>query len=96
MATTRGDGDGWLRGKGWLDARWPDGPPTAAALDTVTGDRPAALWAHDHHTLWVNSAALRAVGVDHANGVLHGVGGVAVSAASGQPHSSARRRCATA
>ena len=65
-----GDGDGWLRGKGWLEATWPDGPPSAAALDAVTGDRPAALWAHDHHTLWVNSAALRAQGVEHASGVL--------------------------
>jgi predicted amidohydrolase YtcJ len=55
-------GNGWLRGHGWLEAAWPDGPPTAEALDTVTGDRPAAIWAHDHHTLWVNSAALRAAG----------------------------------
>jgi predicted amidohydrolase YtcJ len=70
VATNASAGEGWLRGKGWLGARWPDGPPTAAALDTVTGERPTALWAHDHHTLWVNSAALRAVGVDHANGVL--------------------------
>jgi predicted amidohydrolase YtcJ len=63
-------GEGWLRGAGWLGARWPDGPPTAAALDTVTGERPAALWAHDHHTLWVNSAALRQAGVEHPGGVL--------------------------
>ena len=46
------DGDGWLRGKGWLEATWPDGPPHRQALDEVTGERPAALWAHDHHTLW--------------------------------------------
>src|SRR5215210_1594748 len=38
----------WVQGHGWLSARWADGGPTAAALDTVTGDRPAALWAHDH------------------------------------------------
>ena len=63
-------GEGWLRGKGWVEASWPDGPPTAAALDRVTGERPAALWAHDHHTLWVNSAALRAQGVEHPTGVL--------------------------
>jgi predicted amidohydrolase YtcJ len=63
-------GEGWLRGKGWLEATWPDGPPTAAALDTVTGERPAALWAHDHHTLWVNSAALAAQRVEHSTGVL--------------------------
>ena len=55
-------GEGWLRGHGWLEAGWPDGPPTAEALDAVTGDRPTALWAHDHHTLWVNSAALGAAG----------------------------------
>ena len=69
--STAAAGDGWLRGKGWLEASWPDGPPSAAALDEVTGDRPAALWAHDHHTLWVNTAALRAQGVDHLTGVLH-------------------------
>jgi predicted amidohydrolase YtcJ len=63
-------GDGWLRGKGWLEATWPDGPPSLDALDRVTGDRPAALWAHDHHTLWVNSAALRARDADHPTGVL--------------------------
>src|SRR6478672_1259248 len=63
-------GDGWLLGHGWLSAKWPDGEPTAAALDEVTGERPAALWAHDHHTLWVNSAALRAAGAEHPTGVL--------------------------
>ena len=64
-------GDGWIRGRGWRSARWPDGPPTAAALDEVTGERPAALSAHDGHTLWVNSAALRAAGMEHPDGVLH-------------------------
>jgi predicted amidohydrolase YtcJ len=64
-------GDDWLRGRGWREARWPDGPPTAEALDTVTGDRPAALWAHDGHTLWLNSAALATAGSSHPTGVLH-------------------------
>jgi predicted amidohydrolase YtcJ len=68
---SRADGDGWIRGRGWRAARWPDGPPTASALDAVTGERPAALTAHDGHTLWVNSAALRAAAVEHASGVLH-------------------------
>jgi predicted amidohydrolase YtcJ len=63
--------DGWVRGRGWREARWPDGPPDATALDAVTGDRPAALWAHDGHTLWVNSAALRAVGLSHPTGIFH-------------------------
>jgi predicted amidohydrolase YtcJ len=59
----------WLLGHGWVLAAWPDGPPTAAALDAVTGERPAALWAHDHHTLWVNTAAMRATGVERPDGV---------------------------
>ena len=72
LALVAGEGgDGWIRGRGWRSARWPDGPPTAAALDEVTGERPAALSAHDGHTLWVNSAALRAAGMDHPDGVLH-------------------------
>lgn len=64
-------GADWLRGGGWRSARWPDGEPTAAALDAVTGERPVALWAHDGHTLWLNSAALAAAGRSHPTGVLH-------------------------
>ena len=49
----------------------------AAWLDEVTGDQPVALHASDHHTLWVNTAALRLIpdealsteGVD-MNGIL--------------------------
>jgi hypothetical protein len=47
----------WLRGTGWRDAAW-EAPPSRQALDGVTGDRPAALWAKDYHSLWLNSAAL--------------------------------------
>ena len=32
--------------------------PTKEALDRVTGDTPAALLAHDYHSLWLNSAGL--------------------------------------
>ena len=56
------DGDGWVHGHGWLEEEWPDGPPTLEAHDAVTGERPDALSAHDHHTHWVNSAALRSAG----------------------------------
>ncbi|AVO38918.1 amidohydrolase [Pukyongiella litopenaei] len=34
-------------------------------LDDIVADRPVALMAHDHHTVWANSAALRAAGVLH-------------------------------
>ncbi len=56
-------GDTWTRGTGWRDAAWPD-RPTAAALDTVTGTTPAALWSKDYHSLWLNSAGLARAGGD--------------------------------
>ncbi len=64
--------DGWLRGRGWRDEEWPEGEqPTRAALDSVTGDVPTALRAHDGHSLWVNSAALaRGVPAERAGGVV--------------------------
>lgn len=40
---------------GLFDARW---------LDEVTGDTPTILRAWDYHTAWVNTAALRAGGID--------------------------------
>jgi predicted amidohydrolase YtcJ len=47
----------WIRGTGWRSANW-DVQPTRQALDDVTGSTPAALWAKDYHSLWLNSAAL--------------------------------------
>src|SRR5919202_4418687 len=54
----------WLRGRGWDRNRWGR-LPTATDLDSVVGQRPAALSSHDGHSLWLSSAALRAVGVGH-------------------------------
>lgn len=52
--------DGWLMGAGWRPALWPRGDPEPhrEALDAACGDRPVLLWAHDHHTAWLSSAAL--------------------------------------
>ena len=52
--------NGWLIGAGWRTARWPAGDPEPhrEALDAACGDRPVLLWAHDHHTAWLSSAAL--------------------------------------
>ena len=63
-ATVEGP-DEWLEGHGWLADRW-GAWPTAADLESVTSGRPAALWAHDHHALWVNETALRIAGIDDA------------------------------
>jgi predicted amidohydrolase YtcJ len=40
-------------------------PPTRADLDAVLADRPIAMQAYDHHTVWANTAALRAAGLLH-------------------------------
>ncbi|HEY3063670.1 MAG TPA: amidohydrolase [Chloroflexota bacterium] len=52
----------WLRGRGWDRNRWGR-LPTASELDQVTGARPALLSSHDGHSLWLNSAAMAAVGL---------------------------------
>ncbi len=52
-----------IRPDSWNDPSWP----TLAAFDEVTGDRPAAAWCFDYHTLLANSAALRAAGLTDAS-----------------------------
>jgi predicted amidohydrolase YtcJ len=52
----------WIRGGGWSVAVYKD--PTAAALDAITGDRPAYFDDVDGHSAWVNSAALKAAKID--------------------------------
>jgi hypothetical protein len=54
----------WILGGGWRLEAFPGGTPTAAALDTVVGDRPVYLPNRDHHGAWVNTAALRLADID--------------------------------
>ena len=56
--------DAWVLGGGWAMEAFPGGTPTAADLDTVTGGRPAFIPNRDHHSAWVNTAALERAGVD--------------------------------
>jgi len=70
----------WLRGQGWRDADWPDGPPTRQALDEIEPERPAMLISKDYHALWLNSAALALAGGD-----LEVDGGVVVRDDHGEP-----------
>lgn len=48
----------WVLGGGWSMPAFPGGTPAAADLDQVTGGRPAFLPNRDHHSAWVNTAAL--------------------------------------
>ncbi len=54
----------WVLGGGWTMSAFPGGLPTAADLDAVTGGRPAFLPNRDHHSAWVNTAALTLAGID--------------------------------
>ncbi|WP_203581738.1 amidohydrolase [Microbacterium hibisci] len=53
----------WILGGGWQMSAFPGGTPTATALDTATGDRPAFFPNRDGHGAWVNTAALRRAGI---------------------------------
>jgi predicted amidohydrolase YtcJ len=57
-----------LQGAGFHAALWPD-RPHKTLLDRVLPDQPVALFSNDLHTLWLSSAALRMVNVDHPTGV---------------------------
>jgi predicted amidohydrolase YtcJ len=62
-ASERMPGATWLRGRGWDRNRWGR-LPTSKELDTAVGRRPAVLSSHDGHSMWLNTAALRSVGID--------------------------------
>jgi predicted amidohydrolase YtcJ len=47
-------------------------PVTRQDLDRVLGDRPIAMMSPDHHTVWANTAALRAAGILHGAAMPHG------------------------
>jgi predicted amidohydrolase YtcJ len=60
-----------------------DHPMTRHDLDAMIADRPFAIGAHDHHTVWANTAALRAAGIlggmacPHGHEVVMGADGTA-------------------
>ncbi|HEY3684989.1 MAG TPA: amidohydrolase [Streptosporangiaceae bacterium] len=56
--------EAWILGGGWSMEAFEHGLPTAAPLDEVTGARPVFLPNRDHHSAWVNTAALRLAGID--------------------------------
>ena len=58
------DPKAWVTGGGWTMLAFPGGLPTAADLGTITGGRPAFLPNRDHHSAWVNAAAMTIAGID--------------------------------
>ncbi len=55
----------WLLGRGWDKQRWKlEHFPTRWMLDRVAPSNPVALDSHDGHLVWINSAALRELGLE--------------------------------
>jgi len=75
--------DEWIVGAGHSTAILPNGIGDAAWLDAVVPDRPVALTSNDHHTMWVNSAALRAARIEATT--VDPDGGVIVRRGDGTP-----------
>jgi predicted amidohydrolase YtcJ len=72
----------WVLGGRFDKNRWGRWP-TAAELDRATAGRPAALRSRDGHSRWLNTAALRAAGIDSSTAVP--AGGAIERDASGAP-----------
>ncbi|MFJ2353491.1 amidohydrolase [Glutamicibacter sp. NPDC087673] len=57
-------GVAWIQGAGWSMDHFAGGAPLASLIDAVVPDRPVSLASRDHHSMWVNSTALQAAGID--------------------------------
>ncbi|WP_368498473.1 amidohydrolase [Herbiconiux sp. A18JL235] len=56
----------WLFGGGWSMDHFAGGTPDRRLLDEVTAGRPAYFMSRDHHSAWVNTAALERAGITAA------------------------------
>lgn len=59
----------WLTGFGWDESQWPT-PPHKSILDKAFPDRPVYFNRRDGHTSWVNSVALKLLGIESETGIL--------------------------
>ncbi len=54
----------WILGSGFATRRWGLTTLTRQQLDMVAPNHPVALESQDHHSAWLNTAALRELGID--------------------------------
>ncbi|RGE17640.1 amidohydrolase [Leucobacter sp. wl10] len=54
----------WIIGGGWAAEAFPAAGPHREHIDAVVADRPVCLPDHGHHSMWVNTLALRLAGID--------------------------------
>ncbi|MFM8515467.1 MAG: amidohydrolase [Actinomycetota bacterium] len=86
LRAARPESSGWYRGQGWLPSvrgSGADGRLSSTDIDDVTPAGPALLGDFSGHAAVVNSAALRAAGIDASTP--DPPGGVVVRDASGHP-----------
>ncbi len=76
-------GEGWITLRGWVPRDWPRELKRRATLDQVLSDRPLVLYAIDGHSVWGNTAALQAAGIDART--VDPLGGTVERDASGAP-----------
>ncbi|MFG2819223.1 amidohydrolase [Kitasatospora sp. NPDC048365] len=75
----------WIEAEAFDYSAIPGGRmPTAADLDRFTGDRPAFVLSYDVHTAWLNTAALRRLGIGRDT-VQTAYGTVQKDPATGEP-----------
>lgn len=74
----------WIIGRGWNHETWAERVwPSRDDLDRVAPANPVALSRADHHSMWVNSEALRLAGIGADTPSPHG--GEILRTASGEP-----------
>lgn len=54
----------WILGGNWVGAAFATGEQSAAALDRAAPDHPVLLGDESHHSVWVNSLALKLAGIN--------------------------------
>lgn len=73
----------WILGGNWVAAAFAPGQQTKALLDAAAPDNPVLLNDEAHHSVWVNSAALKIAGVTRATATP--AGGIIEHDAGGEP-----------
>ncbi len=78
----------WIIGGAYEAAIIPGGDFDARWLDSAVSDRPVVLHAVDHHTIWVNSEALKRAGITKVTA--NPIGGTIARRSDGSPQGTLR------
>ena len=74
----------WILGGNWVGAAFGPGDQTKALLDKAAPDNPVLLNDEAHHSVWLNSAALKAARIDRTTP--NPDGGIIEHGADGEPN----------